>query len=346
MTDRPVPSSGLPAELDALVRWCPLPMVAIDRETFAILAASPAAAALYGWSVDELTSMNMVELRPMEERADPVASARRRSRTVPAWEGGGPTTGTGSVRQLAKGGHTLHVGFVSTPVDLGGGRDGRLLLLHDETERVAQELERDLAVHRLLGVQEQLHNAIAERLHDGPVQTLTAASLRIGLMRRGADPTSEPKLAEIERLVIEALHILRREMDDQRSPLDIASDFAGALRSLLGRFGLQGHYLVRVTGQEPPFTVAALLYRVAMSVLSDSTLGSDVDDPWVVDVAMDDRVASLSIPVAPTCELEGQLADWMGAIGGMVVRQHHGGWDALRLDVPLPGARAEPGGHP
>ena len=336
MTGAGTHPTPVPPELEALIGWCPVPMIAIDGETSAIVAANPAVAELYGWSVEELTSMSIADLRPAEERSLVVDPLRRPSRSDTPATLGEPTAGSGTVRHAAKDGGVLQVGVVWWEVDLGGGRGGRLVLLHDDTDRVRQQLDRDLAVHRLFGIQERLHDAIAERLHDGPVQTLTAASLRIGLMRRSADPSAEPALAEIERLVLDALHSVRREMDDQRSPLDVASDLAGALRSLLVRFGLQEHYLVRAAGAEPPATVAALLHRIAMSVLSDSPLGSDVDDPWVVDVTVGDRVATARIPVAPTCELERRLADWMGAMGGTVVLEQHDGSAELHLSLPVP----------
>jgi PAS domain S-box-containing protein len=321
------------AQVTAIIDLSPVPMVVFDVETLAIVLANAAAAELYGWSAEELQSMSMLDLRPagdvpkflemLRDVIRPMGTELIDQETAGMW------------RHARKDGSVMLVHVVSSAVVIDG-RVLRIMYVRDETARVRAEKERDRSIHRLLDVQEHLHNAIAERLHDGPVQTLTAASLRIGLLRRTVDASLEPKLAEIERLVIDALHSLRREMDDQRAPLDIASDFAGSIRSVLTRFGLQDHYVVRSVGGEPPASIASLLYRVVMSVLSTTSLGSDVDDPWIIDLEVTPTEASVRIPVAPSSELEAQLADWTGAMGGVVEREVHDGFDHLRMVIRIP----------
>src|SRR4029077_18308294 len=118
----------------------------------------------------------------------------------PAGVGVVPEEATGLWRHRCRDGRVVLVHILSAAMHVDD-RMIRLSYIHDETARVRAEQQRDRSVHRLLELQEHLHNDIAERLHDGPVQTLTAASLRIGLLRRTASETLEPKLAEIERLV-------------------------------------------------------------------------------------------------------------------------------------------------
>jgi len=321
------------AQVTAVLDMSPVPMLVFDLESLHIVVANESAALLYGWTVGELATMSMTDIRPPEEVPRFLDLVRATLR--PHGTGMLHREATGMWRHVTKDGRVMLVEVLSAGITIDG-RLCRVMFVRDETTRVRAEEERDRSIHRLLDVQEQLHNAIAERLHDGPVQTLTAASLRIGLLRRTVDATLEPKLAEIERLVIDALHSLRREMDDQRAPLDIASDFAGSIRSVLTRFGLQDHYVVRSLGGEPPASVASLLYRVVMSVLSTTSLGSDVDDPWIIDLDVTPTEASVRIPVASSTELESQLADWTGAMQGVVQRVSQVGYDQLRLIIRIP----------
>lgn len=298
--------SGSLAQVAAVVDLSPAPLIAVDADSSEIVLVNPPAAELLGGPA-EVPDRQASGLWRHVRRDGEV----RHLRIVPS---------TSSATS------TVHV----------EGRALTILHLRDDTALVRAEQQRDRSVHRLLDLQEHLHNEIAERLHDGPVQILTAASLRIGMMRRAVDPSLEPKLAEIERLVIDALHALRREMDDQRAPLDIASDFAGSIRSVLTRFGLQDHYVVRARGPEPPASIASLLYRVVMDVLSTSPLGSDVDDPWVIDLLVGGSEASVQIPVAAGSDAADHLAEWTGAMGGVVEREVSDGCERLRMVIRIP----------
>jgi len=327
------------AQVAAVLDLSPVPMIAFDVESLAIVLANTAAVDLYGWSADELTSMSMTDIRPPDEV--PLFLDLMRDVIRPAGLGVVDQDAAGIRRHRRKDGRIMLVHVVSSGVMIAG-RMIRVMYVRDDTALVRAEKQRDRSIHRLLEVQENLHNAIAERLHDGPVQTLTAASLRIGLLRRTVNETLEPKLAEIERLVIDALHSLRREMDDQRAPLDIASDFAGSIRSVLTRFGLQDHYVVRAVGAEPPASIASLVYRVVMSVLSTTSLGADVDDPWIIDLEVTPTEISVTIPVTTSSQLEAQLADWTGAMGGLVVRESRDGFDELHMVIRVPPAPGDP----
>lgn len=316
-------------QLGPLFEHNPVPMLAFSLDDLQILRANQAAADLYGWTVDELASMSMTQIRPPDE----VPAFLQVVARVQAEVDGVYRLGA-MVDHWGADGRTIPVEVSWTPLVVGGRRM-RVAFIIDQTVRVEAEAERNRSVHRLMALQEEMHHRIAERLHDGPVQTLTAASLRIGLLRRTADAELAPKLVSIEELVIDALQALRREMDEQRAPAEIATDFAGSIRSIVAHYGLQGHVAVRAVGGDPPPATAALLYRVAQRVLSESELDRDVDDPWVIDIEVDDAAATLRIPVHRRSTVDQHLVDWTRPVQGEVHRATPGD-DVHLLVVTIP----------
>ncbi len=327
-------------QLGPLFEHNPVAMLAFSLDDLRVQRANAAAAELYGWSVEELAQKTMCDIRPAEEmpRFLEVIESHR-----------GPDDGNhrigGIWQHLCADGRVLPVEVSWTPLVVAG-RKMRIAFVIDQTLRVEAEAERSREVRRLMALQEEVHHRIAERLHDGPVQTLTAASLRIGLLRRTASEDDAPKLASIETLVIDALQALRREMDEQRAPADIAADFAGSIRSIVGRYGLQGHVAVRSAGGDPPPTIAALLYRVAQRVLSECELERDVDDPWVIDIEVDDAAATLRIPVRGRTTVEQHLVDWTRPLFGDVRRLAvDGGSHVLVETIPIDSSAHVGGGE-
>lgn len=54
---------------------------------------------------------------------------------------------------------------------------------------------------------------LADRLHDGPIQVLTAVNMRLGMLRRRVDPALASQLLEVEQMVGMALADLRTELE-------------------------------------------------------------------------------------------------------------------------------------
>jgi len=188
----------------------------------------------------------------------------------------------------------------------------------DGAERAEQEAEHDRVLHELLEAQEQLRGSIAERLHDRPVQTMTALSLRLGLLKRAVDPSLEPKVTEIERLAVDVLGSLRSEMNRQRSHGEISTDLRGAISSTVRWLGLDDRYDVRATGDEPSGRVGAMLYRIAQDLLASSPVGGDDDGIRTINVHVTRLTARLTVEVANGVELSERLAAWAVALGGGV----------------------------
>ncbi|MGD0198551.1 MAG: ATP-binding protein [Solirubrobacteraceae bacterium] len=118
----------------------PLPMIAYDRATLQIVAASNAAVARYGFTREEFLAMTILEIRPPEE----VPGLMRRL----AAEGGPNRSGFHGgyqTRHRYKDGTIVDVEVSSDDVTVGG-RACRLILCHDVTER--NKATAELAVAR------------------------------------------------------------------------------------------------------------------------------------------------------------------------------------------------------
>ena len=106
----------------------PQPMLAHDRETLQIVAASDSLVAGYGYSRDELLQMTILDLQPPED------VARLRAYLAATPEGTRPSGGPQGWRHRRKDGTVVDVEVASDNVDLDG-RDCRIVLFTDVTER-------------------------------------------------------------------------------------------------------------------------------------------------------------------------------------------------------------------
>lgn len=245
-----------------LVDLSPAPMLMYDMDSFQIIHANQVAAELYGWPLDELRTLSVLDLRFAEE----AELLRNMIDSYFALDPGDRPAAfaTGRWRHRHRNGYEMFVEVAARPVAIQG-RLVCLSMIFDVTARAE-------ALRQLLELAEHTHASVAERLHDGPVQVLTAASLRVGLLRRGAEEAEEPRLAEVERLILHALKDLRREMDDHRAPLEMSCDLVGSLQSLIDRHAQHVRLLVAAVGVEPPPAVSSLLYRVVQSLLGDDVI--------------------------------------------------------------------------
>ena len=124
---------------------------------------------------------------------------------------------------------------------------------------------------------ERVRTEVAARLHDGPVQTLTAASLRVGLLRREVPEELRGRVADVEALLATSIAAIRAEMNELRPPTDLADQLTDALAGLLRRHDLADRLTVECDGGVPttdPLALAA--YRTVQAVIraAPSTSGT------------------------------------------------------------------------
>jgi PAS domain S-box-containing protein len=109
----------------------PRPMWVFDRETLRFLAVNDAAVHHYGYSRDEFLAMTIMDVRPSEDvpRLLETLQADRKLNYAGTW------------RHVRKDGSVIDVEVVAHAIDFGG-RNARLALLTDVTERMQGEASR------------------------------------------------------------------------------------------------------------------------------------------------------------------------------------------------------------
>jgi PAS domain S-box-containing protein len=107
----------------------PLATYVFDLDSLRILDANPAASRLYGYSLDELRQMTILDLRPPGEREE-MSAALYLVRDTPAY--------TGISRQIRKDGTHIDVALSGYTLEVEG-RALRLTVMHDITEQLAAE---------------------------------------------------------------------------------------------------------------------------------------------------------------------------------------------------------------
>ena len=277
-----------------------MPMLLVDEATGMVRCANDSAAAELGTTVDALTAtaISGLPFSPADAARDATPVRHRRA--------------DGTIVYLEV--RRQHVVVGGEPMDA--------FVLCDVSEQVAADEQRDHMMRELIDEHELMRSGIAERLHDGPAQALTAVSLRLGLLRRTASPDVQAKLIEIEQLVSSALVTVRAEMNDQRKPDDLAPDLTGAIANLLVRRGLTERFTVRAAGDEPPLAMVRLLYRVAESIVTAipavDTLAAG--DPLDIVVEGDGAVARLVVPAGVDVAIDARVLKLVEVIHGSVRR--------------------------
>ena len=167
----------------------PLPMWVYDRDTLEFLAVNEAALAHYGYSRDEFLSMTIKDIRPAEDvqtLVDKLSS-----------ENGFNSAGTWNHRK--KDGGVIDVEIISHPL-LFGGRNGKLVLANDVTERrlaekALRETEAQLRQAQKLEGVGHLAGGIAHDFNN----LLTVINGFCALAMRGLQ-TEDPLLANLEEI--------------------------------------------------------------------------------------------------------------------------------------------------
>jgi PAS domain S-box-containing protein len=121
----------------------PNPMYVFDEETLKFLAVNDAAVTQYGWSRDEFLSMTVLDIRPLEERAQAERTIRSQN--------GSREVNVGTFRHWRKDGLTMDMEISISSIAFEG-RPARLCSLKDITDRRRAE-------EALLSAMERLHLA-------------------------------------------------------------------------------------------------------------------------------------------------------------------------------------------
>jgi PAS domain S-box-containing protein len=208
----------------------PLPMWIYDTETFAFLAVNCAAVEHYGYSTEEFLKLKLDDIRPGGQ--------------MPRMAGGGSQADTGFGgaaiwKHRKKDGTFVYVEVVSSPTNFAG-RDARLILINDVTERqrledhvrqlqkmesvgqlaagVAHDFNNLLTVIRGHADMMTLHGvndpAIREPLREISVATDRAANLTRQLLMFSRKQVMQPRSVNLAEIVRNLGRLLRRTLGE------------------------------------------------------------------------------------------------------------------------------------
>jgi PAS domain S-box-containing protein len=192
-----------------------------------------------------------------------------------------------------KDGVRFPVDFRTTPLKTAHGAVG-LVAARDLTDRWHAE-------ERILSALEQERKRIADDIHDDSLQAVTAASLRLQLLRHSLhDPAQLGVVSALEELLDLTMLRLRKLMFELRPAALEGSGIAAAVRELLegvrGETGVAFEIRARLE-RDPPTGRRTLLYRIVEEAVkgaaSSDGIGSirvdleDNDQGWMVRLVHD-----------------------------------------------------------
>lgn len=215
------------------------------------------------------------------------------------------------------------------------------------------EKQRSDFTGRIFRAQEAERREIAQRLHDGPVQTLAVQQMQLGMMeRRGLDPTTAKEVRDVADLGQDAIDALRAVIRDIRpralDELGLVPAVSAFLDERLGTLGITHHLEVTesVPGRLPP-TSEAVLFRAAQeavhnvirhAVASDVLIRLDLGREWSVLTVEDDGIgigkAALAAPGLGILGMRERAALFGGRLE--IARRKEGG-TRVRLTIPSGG---------
>jgi PAS domain S-box-containing protein len=176
--------------------------------------------------------------------------------------------------------------------------EGRLLtaFVRDTSERgVRLELERSLAERRALlahvvAASEEERRRIAGDIHDDSIQAITAAGIRLQLLRRALhDPEQLALLSELDSAIQLSISRLRHLLFDLRPPALDSEGLAAALQMYLDELRREGGTEFKLHDRlrrQPSEQARVILYRIAKEALINARKHAHAEN---VVITLEDR---------------------------------------------------------
>jgi len=262
----------------------PLPMWVFDARTLRYLAVNDAAVRLYGYSREEFLGMTVEDLRPQGEGEAFREFLQRQSGSVQR----------GLFHHRKKWGEQLDVETVGHLVRWRG-REARLVLINDVTERLRIQTRLRALSQRLLEVQEDERRRLARDLHDDIGQALTALKIQLeslaqageGAPRRRVDECVETTRHTLERVRQLSLNLRPLQLDDL--------GLVAALRSHLDRQaslgGLAPHFEAADAPPQLAPEIETACFRVAQEAINNVLRHARARNLWLRLFTSGDRLA-------------------------------------------------------
>ncbi|MGE3355533.1 MAG: GAF domain-containing protein [Acidimicrobiia bacterium] len=320
---------------ELLFRRHPQPMAVIEHGEAPFLAVNEAHVRVLGYEEHEL-----LQLVPNQLVVDADGAELRRL-AVEA----GPDPDDARVFPLLrfrrKDGSTFIGRLTTAPVDFDG-RSARLALLTDETDRVQAETDRSRLQARVLSVAEEERRRISLDLHDGPVQDLSIAVMRLSALRAAVERgevVPAGKLTAIERatrLTVDGLRSLMQRLYPTTLP---DADLVGLLEEVIATgpwsdtievaFHHELHCPVALTAR-------AAIYRVVIEALTNVYKHAQAATA-IVDLRDDERAGFLRLRISD---------DGIGISDDDRDRRGHLGLVSMQDRIALLGGRCTIGAGP
>ncbi len=296
---------------------------------------------MYGYSAEEVVGRSIALLVPPHS-ADDFAGILDRLRS-------GEEVDQYETKRMRKDEVVLDVMLkISAIRDVDGQIVGTSTIARDVTRFKAQaELERERALlAHLVDAGEEERGRIAAGIHDDSIQAITAAGMRLQILRRSLDdPEQLQLLGELEKTIQLSIARLRHLLFELRPPALDTDGLSAALELYLEETKGEGgtsHHLEDNLSVQPPLQVRTILYRIVQEVLANVRKHAQATNVTIVlderDRGYGVRVSDDGIGFAPE-ELE-PVPGHLG-LGAMQDRASlAGGW--LKIDsAPGKGATIE-----
>lgn len=207
----------------------PMPMWILSRETLDILDVNQAAIRHYGYTREEFLRLNTKDLRPLEDVAEYVSYVAQPNRRYSA----------GVWRHKKKNGDIIMVDIIADDI-IYKGRNARLVLAHDVTEKLKVEAElvrnrimqQELITETTILAQEKEREELGKELHDNVNQILASTKLYLEMARNGDEDVQSQAIEKSYDNVNLAIGEIR-QLSKQLVPPSLDNTLVNAITDLV-----------------------------------------------------------------------------------------------------------------
>ncbi len=248
---------------------------------------------MYGYSAEEVVGRSIALLTPPDLPDDWLGILERVR--------GGEDVEQFETKRMRKDGVVLDVLLkVSGIRDAKGEIVATSTIARDVTRlKVQADLERERALlAHLVKAGEEERGRIALGIHDDSIQAITAAGMRLQILRRSLhDPKQLQLLSELQTTIQVSIVRLRHLLFELRPPALDTDGLSAALELYLEetqREGATSHRLENNLNEQPPLETRTILYRIAQELLANVRNHAHADNATVM---LDERDNGYSVRV-------------------------------------------------
>ncbi|MGE0727127.1 MAG: GAF domain-containing protein [Acidimicrobiia bacterium] len=255
----------LSARYESLFRHHPHPLFVYDLDSLELLAVNDALLAAFRYD-DPAALIGRPALQLFDPPAPPLPGSHPDADRL---------TDAHLLRLRRNDGSCFIAACTAHSAEGFAGRHTRVVACIDQTARIEAEEDRRRLEHRMVDIAERERRTLAEDLHDGPVQSLSAAAMWLTALRRSAErdePVDGARLAAVEGIVIETIDGLRGTMMRLYPPTFDQLSLAEAIRDAIAESPLLSELDVDVEDNlRRPLDgpIKAALYRVVLEALAN-----------------------------------------------------------------------------